>query len=284
MTTTQAAATAEDDIEEISHDRLLAALSARAAPKRPGAIANSFTYGWRSLLKIKHVPEQLFDVTAFPILFTLLFTFLFGGALAGSPTEYLQFLLPGILVQTTVFITMYTGLTLATDIDKGMFDRFRSLPIWQPSPLVGAMLGDVVRFALACAMVLIVGVILGFRPPGGVQGVLAGVVLILIFCFAVAWIWILIGLTVRSPNSVMALSMIVLFPLTFASNTFVDPATMPSWLQAFVNINPITYLVSAVRAFCNGEFATYDVTVVLIISVALVAIFGPLSMIRYRRR
>lgn len=284
MTTTQAAATAEDDIEDISHDGLLQALKSTTPPKRPGAVANSFTYGWRALLKIKHVPEQLFDVTAFPILFTLLFTFLFGGALAGSPQEYLQFLLPGILVQTTVFITMYTGLTLATDIDKGMFDRFRSLPIWQPSPLVGAMLGDVVRFALACAMVLIVGVILGFRPPGGIQGVLAGVALILVFCFAVAWIWILVGLTVRTPNSVMALSMIVLFPLTFASNTFVDPATMPGWLQAFVNINPITYLVSAVRAFCDGQVATFDVTVVLVISVVLVAIFGPLSMIRYRRR
>ena len=269
---------------EASTEALRTALTSRARPPRPGAVATSFTFGWRALLKIKHVPEQLFDVTAFPVMFTLMFTFLFGGALAGSTGAYLQFLLPGILVQTTAFITMYTGLTLATDIDKGMFDRFRSLPVWQPSPLVGAMLGDVARFAMASAVVIVLGVALGFRPDGGVVGVLAAVAIVLVFSFALAWVWILVGLSVRSPNAVMGISMMVLFPLTFASNIFVDPATMPGWLEAFVGVNPLSHLVTSVRGLMGGGFPEGSIAVVLAVSAGLVAVFGPVSMWRYRHR
>lgn len=270
--------------DQVAFDALKLMLADRSRPARPGAIRNSFTFGWRALLKIKHVPEQLFDVTAFPIMFTLMFTFLFGGALAGSTSAYLQFLLPGILVQTTAFITMYTGLTMATDIEKGMFDRFRSLPVWQPSPLVGAMLGDAVRFAMASTMVIVLGLVLGFRPAGGIIGVLAGVALVLIFSMSLAWIWILVGLKVRTPNAVMGISMMVLFPLTFASNIFVDPATMPGWLQAFVDVNPLTHLVTSVRGAMAGVVEGQSILVVLAVSVALVAVFGPISMRRYRRR
>ena len=178
-------------------------------------------------MKIKHVPEQLFDVTAFPIMFTLIFTYLFGGALAGSTGEYLQYLLPGILVQTVVFITIYTGFGLNTDITKGVFDRFRSLPIWRPAALVGALLGDAARYTMASTMVVVLGLVLGFRPDGGVLGVLMSVALLLVFSFALSWIWTALGLVLRTPNSVMGVSMMVLFPLTFASNIFVDPRTMP---------------------------------------------------------
>ena len=125
--------------------------------------------------KIKHVPFQLFDVTAFPIMFTLLFTYLFGGALEGSPRAYVQYLVPGIVVQTVVFLTVYTGVGLNTDITKGLFDRFRSLPIWQPAPILGALAGDLFRYSLASAIVLTVGLILGFRPGGGPLGVLLAV-------------------------------------------------------------------------------------------------------------
>lgn len=120
-------------------------LSRTRRPPPASALSASITLGWRALLKIKHVPFQLFDVTAFPLMMTLMFTYLFGGALAGSPRDYIQFLLPGILVQAIVFITVYTGVGLNTDISKGLFDRFRSLPIWQPAPIVGALLGDVFR-------------------------------------------------------------------------------------------------------------------------------------------
>ncbi|MBA3584772.1 MAG: ABC transporter permease, partial [Gemmatimonadetes bacterium] len=222
----------------VRDDALHAALSDRVRPPRPSALSASLTLGWRALLKIKHVPEQLFDVTAFPIMFTLMFTYLFGGALAGSTGEYLQFLLPGILVQTVVFITIYTGFTLNGDISKGVFDRFRSLPIWRPAVLVGALLGDAARYTMASTMVIVLGLVLGFRPAGGVVGVLLSVALLLVFSFSLSWIWTALGLILRTPNSVMGVSMMVLFPLTFASNIFVDPQTMPSWLEAIVGANP----------------------------------------------
>jgi ABC transporter DrrB family efflux protein len=163
-----------------------------------------------------------------------------GRALAGSAREYLQYLLPGIMVTSVVMITMYTGLGLNADIEKGVFDRFRSLPIWRPAALVGMILGDLLRYVLAATMILGVGLVLGFRPAGGVAGVLAGIGLLVVFSFAFSWIWTMFGLLLRSEKSVMGVSMLVLFPLTFLSNVFVDPTTMPGWLQAFVDVNPIS--------------------------------------------
>ncbi|RIJ70138.1 ABC transporter permease [Nakamurella silvestris] len=265
----------------IDQGNLLAALAGRERPPRPSALSTSLTFGWRAMLKIKHVPEQLFDVTMFPIMFTLIFTYLFGGALGGSPSEYLQFLLPGILVQTVVMITMYTGITLNVDIEKGIFDRVRSLPIWRPSALVGALIGDAIRYTIACAVVVALGLILGFRPDGGAVGVVTGVLLVLLFCFSLSWVWTFLGLLLRSQQSVMGVSMMVLFPLTFASSVFVSPSTMPGWLQAFVNINPITHLVNAARGLMQDEPAGSDVLKVLIACAVLVLVFAPLTMHRY---
>jgi len=253
-------------------------------PNRTGsAVSDSLTLGWRALLKIKYVPFQLFDVTVFPLMMTLMFTFLFGGALAGSPGEYIQFLLPGILVQTVIFVTVYTGMGLNQDIDKGLFDRFRSLPIWQPAPIVGALLGDVLRYLIAAAMVVSLGLILGFRPEAGFTGMILAMLLVLVFCFALSWIWIVVGLRVRTPESVMTTSFIFLFPLTFVSNIFVDPATMPEWLQAIVGVNPVTHLVSACRGLAHGGVEMVDVAWVLLASAILVAVFAPLSMRMYRK-
>nr|WP_273377944.1 ABC transporter permease [Actinopolymorpha pittospori] len=259
-------------------------MSSGSRPGRQDALSTSLTFAWRALLKIKHVPEQLFDVTAFPLMLTLMFTYLFGGALAGSTQEYLQFFLPGILVQTVAMITMYTGLALNTDISKGVFDRFRSLPIWRPSALVGALLGDVVRYTLAATMVIVLGVVLGFRPGAGVGGVLLAVLLLLVFSFSLAWAWAAVGLIVRTPNAVMGVSMMVLFPLTFASNIFVDPETMPGWLQAFVNVNPISHLVTAARGLMHGTVTTAQVGWVLLACAVLVVVFAPLTMRLYRRK
>ena len=268
----------------IAEDALRSALSSSKRPRRQNALSASLTFGWRAMLKIKHVPEQLFDVTAFPIMFTLIFTYLFGGALAGSTGEYLHYLLPGILVQTVVFITIYTGFTLNTDISKGVFDRFRSLPIWRPSVLVGALLGDAARYTMASTMVIVLGLVLGFRPVGGVVGVLLSVALVLVFSFSLSWIWTALGLVLRTPNSVMGVSMMVLFPLTFASNIFVDPQTMPSWLEAIVGANPITHLVTAVRGLMSGTVTPWQIGWVLLISGALIAIFAPLTMYLYRNK
>jgi ABC-2 type transport system permease protein len=253
----------------------------RGRPAPASGLSAVLTLAWRAMLKIKHVPFQLFDVTVTPIMFTLLFTYIFGGALAGTPREYIQYLLPGIVVQTVLFITVYTGVGLNSDIKKGLYDRFRSLPMWQPSPLLGALAGDVFRYSVASALILIVGFILGFRPDGGAFGVMACVVLVLVFCFAVSWLWIIVGMLVKSPESVMTTSFVFLMPLTFASDIFVGLSTMPDWLQAIVGRNPVTLLARASRDLMHGRPATTDVMWVLASSALIVLVAAPVAMRLY---
>ena len=258
-------------------------LGARGRPRPASAVAAVVTLAWRAMLKIKHVPFQLFDVTVTPIMFTLLFTYIFGGALAGSPREYVQYLLPGVLVQTIIFITVYTGVGLNTDIDKGLYDRFRSFPMWQPAPLFGALAGDLFRYSVASALILIVGFILGFRPQGGVIGVLLAMALVMVFCFALSWCWIIVGMLVRSPESVMTTSFIFLMPLTFASNIFVDQRTMPPLLQAMVSRNPVTHLANASRGLMHGQPVGTEILWVLLASAVIVLVASPIAMRMYRK-
>ena len=262
---------------------LRAILATGSRPARPNALSVSLAFGWRALLKIRHVPEQLFDVTVFPVMMTVMFTYLFGGALEGSTREYIQFLLPGILVQTIIMITIYTGVALNTDITKGVFDRFRSLPIWRPAALVGALLGDAARFTIASALVLGLGLAMGFRPDGGALGVLAAVAVVIIFAFSLGWVWTLLGMVLRTPNSVMGVSMMILMPLTFISNIFVRTETLPGWLQAFVEVNPIAHVVTASRGLMHGTVTAAQLGWVALSCVLLVAVFGSLAMRRYRR-
>ena len=264
-------------------DRTHQLLAMHARPRPASALSAVLTLAWRAMLKIKHVPFQLFDVTVMPIMFTLLFTYIFGGALAGSPREYIQYLLPGVLVQTIIFITVYTGVGLNTDIRKGLDDRFRSLPMWQPAPIFGALAGDLFRYSVASALILIVGLILGFRPQGGAVGVLLAVALVMVFCFALSWCWIIIGMLVRTPESVMTTSFVFLMPLTFASNIFVDLSTMPGWLQAIVGRNPVTYLANASRGLMHGQPVGTDVLWVLGASAAIVLVTSPIAMRMYRK-
>ncbi|MCC8246065.1 ABC transporter permease [Saccharothrix luteola] len=263
---------------------LAAVLLETVQPSRPSALSASLTFGWRAVLKIKHVPEQLFDVTAFPIMMILMFTYLFGGALAGSPGEYIQYLLPGITVTSVVMITMYTGVAVNTDIEKGVFDRFRTLPIWRPAPMVGYILGDLLRYVLASIVIMAVGLILGFRPGGGFVGVVLGVAVLVAFSFAFSWVWTMFGLLMRSEKSVMGVSMLFLFPLTFLSPVYVNPATMPGWLQAFVNVNPISTLVEAVRSLMAGEFDGDAMMWTLGYGIVFTAVFGTLTMRLYNRK
>jgi ABC-2 type transport system permease protein len=267
----------------ISGDVLRSAISSGAGPKRPNALSASLTFGWRALLKIKHVPEQLFDAVFNPIIFTLMFTYLLGGAIAGSTGAYLQFLIPGILVQTVLLITAYTGVNLNTDFDKGVADRFRSLPIWRPSVIVGALLGDMARYTLASAIVLALGLVLGFRPDG-VAGVLLSVALLVVFAFSVSWIWTALGLLLRTPTSVQWVSVLIMFVLTFVSNVFVDPKTMPAWLQTVVGYNPVTHLVSAVRDLMAGTMPAEHIAWLLVGCAVLIAVFAPLTMRLYRNK
>ncbi|MFI1394360.1 ABC transporter permease [Streptomyces sp. NPDC020681] len=282
-------ATTTKDVEDLVLDapkaeHLAALLVSKERPPRPSALSASLTFGWRAMLKIKHVPEQLFDVTAFPIMMVLMYTYLFGGALAGSVEAYIQFLLPGILTMSVVMITMYTGVAVNTDITKGVFDRFRTLPIWRPSPMVGYLLGDVVRYFLASVVMLTVGVIIGYRPDGGVPGMLLGVALLMVFSFSFSWIWTMFGLLLRTEKSVMGVSMMVIFPLTFLSNVFVDPKTMPGWLQAFVNNSPVTHVATAVRELMAGNWPAADIAWSLGWAGLFVLVFGSVTMRLYNRK
>jgi ABC-2 type transport system permease protein len=260
------------------------ALSSRPRPARANAVTASRAFAWRAALKLKHVPEQLGDVIGIPILFTLLFTYLFGGALAGSTGSYLQTLLPGTLVMAVLLVTVFTGVTLNTDIATGVFDRFRSLPIWRPAPIIGGLLGDLGRYLLASTLVIALGLALGFRPDGGAAGVLAAIALVLAFAFALSWIWTTLALVLRTPSAVQNIGLLVLFPLTFASNVFVDPNTMPGWLQAFVDVNPVSRLVTAVRGLMHGTATPSEVGWVLVAAALLTAVFAPLTMHLYRSK
>ena len=255
----------------------------RDRPAPTSALSAVITLAWRAMLKIKHVPFQLFDVTITPIMFTLLFTYVFGGALAGSTDEYIQFLVPGILVQTVIFITVYTGMGLNTDIQKGLFDRFRSLPMWQPAPILGALAGDVFRYSMASLLIIGLGMILGFRPAAGMLGVTLAFLLVLLFAFAVSWVWIIFGMKVKTPESVMTTSFLFLMPLTFASNIFVERSTMPPWLQILVRNNPVTHLTNASRGLMHGTDVAAEVLWVVAASGIITAIAAPIAMRLYHQ-
>jgi ABC-2 type transport system permease protein len=260
------------------------ALLAQTRPRRPNAFAVTLTFAWRAVLKLVRIPEQLADVIAIPIIFTLLFTYLFGGALAGSTGAYLQFLLPGTLTMTALLVTIHAGISLNTDVTSGVFDRFRTTPIWRPAPIVGALLGDIGRYLLASTLVVAVGLALGYRPVGGVAGVLLAVALVVIFALSLSWVWTTLGLVARAPGAVMNIGTTVLFPLTIASNVFVQPQTMPGWLQALININPVTHLVTAVRGLMAGTVIAGEVVWVLLACVTLTVIFAPLTSYLYRNK
>ncbi|WP_022872080.1 ABC transporter permease [Nesterenkonia alba] len=263
-------------------------------PRPSNPLTASLTFGWRAMLKLKHIPMQLFDVTVFPIMMTVMFTYIFGGAMGavvsgstpggGAVREYVQFFIPGIFVQTLIMITMYTGVTLNKDISKGIFDRFRSLPTWRPSQLVGALLGDQVRYTLAGTIILSVGFIVGFRPDGGLTGVLAAFVLLLVFSFCLSWVWTTIALLMPTEEAVMGVSMTIIFPLTFASNIFVPTETMPSWLRGVVEANPVSVVVSAIRELMDGTYDPASLGLVAVYCAVLVAIFSPLCMVLYNRK
>ena len=262
----------------------LAAMSGASRPARPTAATACRVFAWRAWLKIRHLPEQLSDVIAVPIIFTLVFTYLFGGALAGSPQRYLQSLLPGTLVMAVLLATMYTGVNLNADHAAGVYDRFRTLPMWRPAPIVGALLGDTARYLISSALVVALGLALGFRPHGGAAGVALGVALVVAFASALSWVFCWLGLVLRSASAVSNLALLVLFPLTMASNTFVDPHTMPGWARAAVTANPVSHLVTAVRDAMAGRAGTGQVAAVLITAAVVAGVSASLTMAAYGRK
>ncbi len=253
----------------------------RCEPARP--FAACATFAWRGLLKIRHVPEQLLDATVGPVLLLLGFTYLFGGAIAGSTREYLQFVLPGVLVMAVLFTTTYSGIAMYADKSRGVVDRFRSLPVWGPAPLVGAVAGDAARSGMAAVAVLVVGVLLGFEAPGGVLGVVAGALLVVVFAFALSWVFTAVALVARSQSAVQGTGQTVVFLFVFISNVFVAPATLPAALEVVVEVNPLSHLTTAVRGLMAGTAQRGDVLLVLAECVALTAVFASLTWKRFSR-
>lgn len=278
-------ATVQTPLPEVVKDQNWVNLNtSNQRPPRPSALSASLTHGWRALLKIKHVPWQLIDVTLFPILMTVMMTFIFGGAIAGSIEAYVQHLIPGILVLTVAMISMYTAVGLNTDISKGIFDRFRSLPFWRPAVLVGALLGDTLRYTTASTVVIVLGLVLGFRPEGGLIGILSAIAIVLMFAFSLSWVWTSIALLIDDTETVTMVSSLTTFPLTFISNVFVNPTTMPEFLQPLVSINPVSLTAAAVRGLMHGTVSSAELVSVFVACGILVAIFAPLTMYLYNNK
>lgn len=248
-------------------------------------VANALTLAWRNMAQLKHSPEKLLDVTLMPIVFLLLFLYVFGGAVAGSTHAYLEVLLPGLVAQMTMFATMGLGTALSEDIHKGVFDRFRSLPIGRSSPLIGAVLGDTARFLTVMVVLTGFGSALGFRFHTNVLAVLAAFGLAYLFYLAVCWISVLIGLIAPSPETVQGIAFIFIMPLVFGSSILVpNTGTFPGWLQAWVKVNPITHLADAVRGLTVGGPTSTHVLYTLAWAAGIVLVSFPIAVRMYARK
>ncbi|MCD2194396.1 ABC transporter permease [Actinomycetospora endophytica] len=254
------------------------------ARRLPSTLRHGAALARRGITKTVHSPEALIDVTLQPVIFLLLFVYVFGGAIAGGSGDYLQYALPGVLLQTVVFASAGTGTGLADDLKTGIFDRFRSLPISRAAPLIGAIGADLVRYVTSGVVMLMFGLVLGYRTGAGVLGVLGAFGLVVAFAFGLCWVFTALAMVVREPRTVQGLSAVIMLPLTFASSVFVPTTTMPGWLQGFVAVNPVSRTADAVRALLDGTPAGAASAVSLLVSAVVVAVFAPLAVALYRRR
>jgi oleandomycin transport system permease protein len=238
----------------------------------------------RSLIKTWRTPEALIDVTVQPAIFLVIFVYIFGGAVSGSTHTYLQFLLPGILAQTIAMGAISIGVNLNTDLSKGVFDRFRSLPIPRSAPLIGAVVGDVVRYVIVTISTLAIGYLMGFRILSDPLSALAGCLLAVLFALSLSWLSVFVGMRVRTPGAVQGVMFLLIMPLSFASNVFVSAGSLPGWLQGFVNVNPITHLVGAMRGLFLGTPVGAHVWWTLAWCVGFVVVFLPLALRAYRKK
>ncbi|UED73717.1 ABC transporter permease [Brevibacillus sp. DP1.3A] len=221
------------------------------------------------------------DAILSPVMMLLIFTYLFGGAIAGSTASYLQFFLPGVLVLTIIPMTVYSGTTICQDIAKGVYNRFRTMPFWQPASVIGPLLTDGLRYSVAILVAFGTGMLLGFRPEGGIVGAVLAILYIIFFAFSVSWIFSMIGILAKRSETVSGSSMFFVYPLLFASTIFVDSSTMPKWMGTIVNLNPISIAVGTVRGLMGGTANLSDLMVGIGLCLLLIGIFAPLTMRLY---
>jgi oleandomycin transport system permease protein len=266
--------------------REIAVPSTPATHRKASGVRHAAVLAKRSLIKTWRTPEALIDVTLQPVIFLLMFTYIFGGAIAGSSHQhqYLQFLLPGLLGQTIAMASVALGQNLNSDIQKGVFDRFRSLPIARSAPLVGAVLADIGRYLILFVFLMGAGLLMGFRATNGVMPTVAALALSMGFALCFGWISVYVGMKVRTPGAVQGIMFLLVLPLSFGSNTFVTTDTMPGWLQAFVKVNPISHLVATVRGLMLGGPVQYHLMWTLAWMIGLLGVFFPLALRAYRRR
>ncbi|HTJ72885.1 MAG TPA: ABC transporter permease [Actinospica sp.] len=265
-------------------DPAAAVAAARPRVSLAETTAQTLLMAWRALKKMRRNPEQFFDVTVQPLLFTAMFAYIFGGAISGNVHAYLPQLIPGIVAQTVLTTCMATGVQLREDMEKGVFDRFRALPMARIAPLAGPMVADLVRYLIAAGLTFVTGLAIGYRPGGGTFGVLGAILLAMFTGWSLAWAFTWIGTIAKSATAVQGMSMLILFPLTFLSNAFVPVTTLPGWLADFVKVNPVSHMVSATRSLANDGVVGGEVGWTLLACVVVIAVFAPLSVRSYRRQ
>jgi ABC-2 type transport system permease protein len=259
----------------------------RDLPARPSVhdtVSQTLTLAWRAVKKMQRNFEQLFDVTIQPLLFTAMFAGIFGGAISGDVQSYLPLIITGLIGQTVLTACVATGVQIREDMDKGVFDRFKSLPIARIAPLAGPMLADMLRYLTASVLTFATGIAMGYRPGGGVLGVLGAIVLAVFAGWSLAWIFAWFGTVGRSAQGVQGISLMVMFPLTFLSNAFVPTETMPRWLEAFADVNPVSLVISAIRDLANDGAVTANVAWAILGCTVVVAVFAPLAVRSYGRK
>lgn len=254
-----------------------------AAVARSHPVSDAITIAWRNLLNLRRNPQLLVFATIQPIIFVLMFRYVFGGAIRTPGVPYVDYLMPGIFVQTVVFGALTTGVGLADDLQKGLVDRFRSLPMARSAVLVGRTLADLTRNTFVVALMGIVGVIVGWRPSGTPAEIFGGLLLVLAFSYSLSWLFAIVGLSVRDGETAQAMSFPIMAPLVFASSAFVPIETMPEWLQVFAEHQPVSAVCDAVRGLTLGVPATDDVLKAIAWIVGIVAVCAPLAVNRYRR-
>jgi ABC transporter DrrB family efflux protein len=246
-------------------------------------IADSLVIAWRNLLRIPRAPDLLISFTVQPIMFVLLFRYVFGGAIKTPGFDYVDFLMPGIIVQTMSFGGFVTALALADDMKKGLIDRFRSLPMARSAVLAGRTLADVATNVVSLVIMIAVGLLVGFSFNANAAEIVAGIGLLLLFGYAFSWVFAFLGLSSSSPEAAQALGFMAIFPLTFASSAFVPVDSMPDWLQKFAEVNPFTVVVDAMRALWLGADAGNSIAGAVAWSVGITVVFAALAVRSYRR-